>query len=150
MNKRQAIGLSVIGALALVILLLVVTGARAEPDAALPAAPADVVSNTISYQGRLLDGEDNPVDGATVMTFSLYAEAIGGAPLWQGRLSVPVNEGLFDVTLGVDPALFNGQALWLGVWVEGDSQELQPRRQLLPAPYAFHALTARWSGLMDV
>ncbi len=150
MNKRQAIGLSVIGALALVILLLAVTGVWAEPDASLPAAPADIVSNTISYQGRLLDGDDSPVDGTTVMTFSLYAGATGGTPLWRDRLDVPVNEGLFDVTLGVNPGLFDGQALWLGVQVEGDAQELQPRRQLLPVPYAFHALTVRWSGLMDV
>lgn len=120
MNKKQALGISVIGALALVILLLTVTGVRAEPDATLlaaptiPAAQADVVSPTISYQGRLLDGEDNPVDGTTVMTFSLYAGATGGSPLWQDRLNVPVNEGLFDVILAVNPALFDGQALWLG------------------------------------
>jgi hypothetical protein len=139
MNNRRAIALSIAGALVLAILLLAATGTQAEPDAALPAAPAaqaDVVSPTISYQGRLLDSGGNPVDGTPVITFSLYAEATCGSPLWQEWLSVPVDDGLFHVTLAPPTALFDGRALWLGVHVQGDPAELAPRQQLLPAPYA--------------
>jgi hypothetical protein len=139
MNNKRAIGLSVIGALALVLLLLAVTRAQAKPDAALPAAlaaQADIVSGTISYQGRLLDGDGNPVDGSPVLTFSLYAQPSGGPPLWQDWFNVTVQDGLFHVILAPELDLFDGRALWLGIRVQGDPAELSPRQQLLPAPYA--------------
>ncbi|MFL7792399.1 MAG: tail fiber domain-containing protein, partial [Anaerolineae bacterium] len=53
--------------------------------------------------------------------------------------TVPVENGLFTVFLEIPPTLFDGQALWLGVQVEGDAQEMTPRQQLLPAPYALYA-----------
>jgi hypothetical protein len=138
MNEKQAIALSAAGALALALafLLLAVTGAQAKPDAALPAAQADVVSGAISYQGRLLDSGGNPVDGTPAITFSLYAQPSGGSPLWQDWFNVPVADGLFHVTLAPPTALFDGRPLWLGVRVQGDPGELDPRQQLLPAPYA--------------
>ena len=57
---------------------------------------------------------------------------------------------LFNAGLEIPPSLFNGQALWLGVHVEGDTQEMTPRQQLLPAPYALYAKVAPWDGLADV
>jgi hypothetical protein len=139
MNNKQAIGLSMVGALALAILLLAVTGAQAKPDAAPPAAPAaqaDIVSGTISYQGRLLDAGGNPVNGTPVVTFSLYAQPSGGLPLWRDWFNVTVQDGLFHVILAPDLDLFDGRPLWLGIRVQGDPAELSPRQQLLPAPYA--------------
>jgi hypothetical protein len=138
-NKRQALGLSIVGALALLIVLLAVTVVQAKPDAASTAASAvqaDIVSGTISYQGRLLDSEGHPVDGARAMTFRLYPQATEGTPLWSGMFPVPVEHGLFSVNLPVPPDLFDGQALWLGVQVEGEA-EMVPRQQLTPVPYAF-------------
>ncbi|MFL7790922.1 MAG: tail fiber domain-containing protein, partial [Anaerolineae bacterium] len=64
--------------------------------------------------------------------------------------TVPVENGLFTVFLEIPPALFDGQALWLGVQVEGDTQEMTPRQQLLPAPYALYAKSAPWNGLVGV
>jgi hypothetical protein len=139
MNRKSArtiVWVSV-GALALIGLMLVVTSAWAGParvNPTAPLAPADVVSGTLSYQGQLLSG-GSPVNGTRVMTFSVYAQSSGGAPLWSQVIDVVVTKGLFTVYLQVDPMLFNGQALWLGVTVAGES-EMTPRQSLLPAPYA--------------
>jgi hypothetical protein len=126
-------------------LLLLVTAAEAGP-----AAPAASVANSLSYQGQLLDSGGNPVDGTTVMTFSLYLTDTGDAPIWSQIAPVEVDHGLFNAYLDVNPALFDGQALWLGVQVAGDPQEMVPRQPLLPVPYAFHALSAPWSGLSGI
>ena len=143
-NKRMIIW-TLAGALTLVILLLAVTGVWAEPtqtNPAAPSAPLAVFSTTISFQGRLLDSSGTAVDGTPAMTFRVYTQAEGGTPVWEDGYSVPVENGLFNVSLEIPPALFDGQALWLGVQVEGDGQEMRPRQQLLPAPYALYAKSA--------
>lgn len=106
-------------------------------QAALPA-PDGLVADSLSYQGLLLDAGGSPVDGSRTFIFRLYLQAIGGTPVWsQTHLNVSVEEGLFHVALsGVDSGLFDGQELWLGVQVQGDAQEMEPRQPLLPAPYA--------------
>ncbi|MFL7790583.1 MAG: tail fiber domain-containing protein [Anaerolineae bacterium] len=145
MNNKKMIIWTLAGALTLVILLLAVTGVWAEPNQttlAAPSAPLAVFSNTISFQGRLLDSAGNPVNGTPVMNFRVYTQAVGGTPVWEDGYSVPVENGLFTVFLEIPPALFDGQALWLGVQVEGDAQEMTPRQQLLPAPYALYAKSA--------
>jgi hypothetical protein len=139
MNSKRLIVLSIVGVLAMMGLLLVVTGTQARGDergSTAALAQASVVSGTISYQGRLLNADGTPVEGMHTMAFRLYAQASGGVPLWTDSFPVPVEKGLFHVTLGVDPALFDGRALWLGVWVEGDTEEVTPRQPILPAPYA--------------
>jgi hypothetical protein len=153
MNSKRMIVLSIVGALALAGLLLAATGAWARGDArssAAALAQAGVVSGTISYQGRLLNADGTPVEGMHTMAFRVYAQASGGTPLWSDSFPVPVEEGLFHVMLDVDPALFDGRALWLGVQVEGDAEEMTPRQPLLPAPYALYALSAPWTGLTGV
>lgn len=154
MNRKtaKAIAWTVVGALAMVGVLMVVTGAWAGPDqtrADVALAPADVVSGTLSYQGQLLSGS-SPVNSTRVMTFSVYNQSAGGAPLWSQTIDVVINKGLFTVYLQVDPVLFNGQALWLGVTVAGES-EMTPRQQLLPAPYALSLrpgaiISATWNN----
>ena len=153
MNNKGTIVLVITSALALTVLFLVVIGTWAEPPQhalAAPLTPLDVVSNTLSYQGHLLDADGNPVDAITTMTFSLYDQATSGTALWTQSGDVSVNEGLFTVYLNVSPALFDGQGRWLGVHVAGDAQEMTPRQPLLPVPYAFYALAAPWSGLSGV
>jgi hypothetical protein len=139
MNNKRTIVLVTVGALSLVILLMAATGAWAGPGERGPAAalaPAGVVSDTISYQGRLLDSSGNAVAGTRTMDFRLYADASGGTPLWSQSGSVTLEDGLFNVNLTVDPAHFDGRSLWLGVQVQGDAQEMTPRQPLLPVPYA--------------
>jgi hypothetical protein len=152
-NNKKMIMWTFAGTLALVILLLAVTGVWAESDQtnrAAPSAPSAVFSDALSFQGRLLDSAGDPVDGSPMMTFRVYTQAVGGSPMWEDAYNVPVENGLFNAGLEIPPVLFDGQALWLGVHVEGDAQEMQPRQQLLPAPYALYAKRAPWDGLVGV
>lgn len=94
-----------------------------------------------SYQGQLTDASGNPVsNGNYQMTFRLYNsedDDVGDA-LWSETQTVPVNSGLFNITLGANstiPTEIFAQKLWLGVEVESDG-EMTPRQQLTGAPYA--------------
>ncbi len=103
----------------------------AEGDVSLAAMVAD----KINYQGRLTDTGGTPLDGTYPMRFEIYDIVTGGTSLWDsGLVSVDVDQGLFNVELAVDPADFNGQALWLRIYVDGDW--LSPRQELVPVPYA--------------
>jgi hypothetical protein len=153
MNSKRTMIWTLAGALTLLILLLAVTGVWAEPtqiNSAAPSAPLAVFSNALSFQGRLLDSAGNPVDDSPMMTFRVYTQTEGGAPVCEDAYNVPVENGLFNAGLEIPPLLFDGQALWLGVHVEGDGQEMQPRQQLLPTPYALYAKSALWNGLVSV
>jgi hypothetical protein len=69
------------------------------------------------------------------MRFIVYNAEVAGSALWDsGNLSVTVENGLFNVQLGVEQVDFDGRALWLSIIVDG--QTLSPRQEILPAPYA--------------
>ncbi len=86
------------------------------------------------------------------VTFALYKEEQGGAPLWMETQSVPVDSaGHYTVQLGsTQPAglpkeLFaSGEARWMGVQPEG--QQEQTRVLLLSVPYALKAADAETIG----
>lgn len=129
------------GMLVVLVLTLPGRGVVAGPPPAGPGgaevtAIAAAVGDTVNYQGRLTDpATGNALDGTYTMRFELYTAETGGSPVWDsGSLSVPVDNGLFNVQLDVDQGDFNGQALWLRIQVGG--QWLTPRREILPAPYA--------------
>ena len=103
----------------------------AEGDVSLAA----MVGDKINYQGRLTDTGGTPLDGTYPMRFEIYDIVTGGTSLWDsGLVSVDVDNGLFNVELDVDPSDFNGQALWLRIYVDPDW--LTPRQELVPVPYA--------------
>ena len=99
-----------------------------------------VVTPLLQYQGRLTDPATGEIvaDGSYSMNIQLYNVETGGTALWAETEDVPVQDGLFSTVLGdtnaLSPALFNGQALWLGITVEGE--ELGPRQPVLPVAYA--------------
>jgi hypothetical protein len=106
---------------------------------AIPAllAPGDPVAGKINYQGRLTDPEGLPLDGTFTMRFQVYNDPAAGVLQWDSNnVSVDVDNGLFNVGLnvGADTADFNGQGLWLRIYVNGEW--LSPRQELLPVPYA--------------
>ncbi len=97
-------------------------------------------------------GEGNTASRVVGVTFSLYAEQTGGAPLWSEVQNVQVDKsGHYTVMLGSTQAdglplsMFTAaQAQWLGVRVEAQAE--QARVMLLSVPYALKAADAETFG----
>jgi hypothetical protein len=104
------------------------------------------------FSGTANDAGGNPVTGVAGITFALYAEQAGGAPLWSETQNVQAGAGgHYTVLLGAAkseglPAdLFTAeQAHWVGISVEGLAE--QPRILLVSAPYALKAGDAETLG----
>lgn len=114
----------------------------------LAAAPAfgDALPDAINFQGKLVDpATNNPKNGPTTMTFSIYPAAGGSpaTPLYaETQANVPVTNGVFAVEIGTSAALprdlFLGASAYLGVTIAGDT-EMKPLQRLVMSPYAFTA-----------
>ena len=111
------------------------------------AAPVAVVPPVVRFTGTL------PAANATVgVTFALYKDQTGGAPLWLETQNVSLDSsGRYTVNLGTNHAgglpaeLFAaGEARWLGVQPEGQAE--QPRVLLVSVPYAMKAADAETLG----
>jgi len=133
------------------ILVLALFWAQTAGALSLPATrnaqPASTA--TIPYQGRLADADGNPLTDTVNMIFRLYAQASGGAPLWEeqwtGSNGVQVSDGLFNVMLGsltpIPQDVITGHDnLFLGI-TAGTDDEMTPRVQLGSVPFAVQALT---------
>jgi hypothetical protein len=102
----------------------------------------------VRQSGVVRDGAGQPRAGAATLTFGIYAEAEGGAPLWTEVQAVTLDrQGRYAVALGalapegLPLALFtSGEARWLGVAVDGGAE--LPRIALLSVPYALKAADA--------
>jgi len=111
-----------------------------------------VVPTLASFSGVLTDVDGKPLTSVTGVTFSLYKDADGGAPLWMEVQNVRPNKaGHYTLTLGsttsegLPTSLFaSGEARWLGVQPEGQAE--QPRVLLLSVPYALKAADAETVG----
>jgi hypothetical protein len=94
----------------------------------------------------------SPLAGTIQITFSLYNDSRGGEALWSETQSVtPDGSGHYSIYLGitklngVPTTLFtSGQAHWLGVQVQGQTE--QPRVFLVSVPYAMKAGDAATVG----
>jgi len=97
-------------------------------------------------------GSSAPHRDVVGITFALYKEQEGGAPLWMEVQNVKLNsQGRYTVLLGsthpegLPMDIFSSaEAQWLGVQVEG--QEEQPRVLLVSVPYALKAAEAETLG----
>jgi hypothetical protein len=96
----------------------------------------------------LSDVEGKPLTGVVGVTFLLYRDQQGGAPLWMETQNVQPNaSGHYAVMLGatsssgLPPDIFaSGEARWLAVQVAGQAE--QARVLLVAVPYAMKALDA--------
>jgi hypothetical protein len=114
------------------LMTLMAGGAAAVQNGPIPEA---IVADKINYQGWLTDLGGTPLNGSYPMRFELYDAETVGTLLWDsGLLSVDVDHGRFSVDLDVEPANFDGQELWIRIYVNGEW--LEPRQELLPTPYA--------------
>ncbi len=122
-------------------LLLAGAGFARRADAAVPTL--------VQYQGFLTDLAGQPLDGEHALEFALYADSIGGTPLWQeAHPGVVVAGGAFATLLGTTSPLgtgyFSGALVWLETRVDGTP--LAPRRSLASVPYALRAAHADIAG----
>ncbi len=134
---KYRIGCVLVGFLSLVLSLAAQTSSSSSATAQV--APLIQFSNVVT------DVNGEPLTGVVGITFYLYQEQQGGAPLWLETQNVrPDKTGHYTVLLGsttsqgLPASIFtSGEAHWLGVQVSG--QEEQPRVMLVSAPYALKA-----------
>lgn len=135
MDKRRT--LSLVISLALILALSAGISRAQAPipgEATGEAAIEAVVNSRISYQGVLSEG-GVPVTGTRDMIFRLYSNAACTTQVGSdiNKPGVGLTNGFFTVELAVNQALFNGQGLWLKVFVGATGLGCQ---ELLPVPYA--------------
>ena len=124
------------------------------------ASPVSAAPGVVHYHGYLTDTLGDPIDcpsadacpsGPVGLTFRLYAEPAGGAPVWEETLdAAPVKDGRLNLLLGetnpiAAPALT--QEAWLGLSING-AAELTPRQFLASVPYAVRAALAQDSAAL--
>lgn len=113
---------------------------------------AATVPSLINFSGILTDLNGKPLNGTVSVTFYLYKDDQGGAPLWLETQNVQADRtGHYNVMLGSTrsaglPAdiFVAGQARWLSVQPQG--QKELPRVMLLSVPYALKAGDAQTVG----
>ena len=101
--------------------------AAAQTAAGKPIPTSTLVPRLIRFSGVAKDDSGKPVTGVVGITFSLYKDQQGGAPLWMETQNVhPDAKGNYTVQLGATKPdglpldLFSsGDARWLGVSVNG-------------------------------
>jgi CRP-like cAMP-binding protein len=116
----------------------------------LAASNAAAVPVVIQHHGRLLDGDDQPVNGSRDFVFTLHEVESDPtldppSPVWTRSYTVPVAEGLYTVALGaggtgdaLDSALFD-RTTTLYLQVKVSDSVLAPRLIVGSVPYAFIA-----------
>lgn len=117
-----------------------------------PASSSSAVPRMLNFSGRAADAHGTVLTGVAGITFSIYGQQYGGAPLWIETQNVTADaKGNYTAQLGATQAqglplvLFNtGEARWLGVRVNGGEE--QSRVMLLSVPYALKAADAETIG----
>ena len=93
------------------------------------------VPGLVTFSGALRDAKGHPLQGVVGVTFSLYKEQQGGAPLWTENQNAQLDDqGRYLVLLGATHAsglpidLFaSGEPRWLGVQAQLPEEQEQPR-----------------------
>ena len=117
-----------------------------------PSATVAGVPRLMSFSGKLTDGEGRLLPSVTGVTFSIYKDQEGGAPVWlETQNARPDIAGRYTVQLGASKSeglpldLFSsGEARWLGVQISGQPE--QRRVLLLSVPYALKASDSETLG----
>lgn len=136
---------------ALILSMIMLWGARLGQAQAV-AGNDGIVPNLVRFNGSLTDSSGKPLSGVVGVTFALYKDEQGGAPLWLETQNVVADKnGNYTVALGASssaglpPDIFvAGEARWLGVRPSGQGE--QARILLLSVPYALKAGDAQTLG----
>jgi len=119
-------------------------------------SPGASVPTVVQFSGVLSDMNGKPLSGTVGVTFLLYKDQQGGAPLWLETQNVqPDKAGRYSVMLGStsnrglpNDIFVAGEARWLAVQAQGQPE--QPRVMLLSVPYALKAGDAETLGGLPV
>jgi trimeric autotransporter adhesin len=120
--------------------------------------PAQVTANggavppLVKFSGTLADLNGKPLSGVVGVTFALYKDQQGGAPVWLETQNVQLDKsGRYSVMLGSMsstgmPAdvFVAGEARWVGIQPQGQAE--QTRVLLVSVPYAMKAGDAQTLG----
>jgi hypothetical protein len=113
---------------------------------------ASSLPRLVRFGSSVTDLNGKPMTGVVGITFALYSEQTGGAPLWLETQNVTADaNGHYTALLGstkpegLPAELFTSeQARWVGMQVSGQPE--QPRVLLVSAPYALKAGDAETIG----
>jgi hypothetical protein len=138
--------------LALSTLCLIALLASSLSQAQTSNATSTIVPRLVRFAGVAKDADNKNLAGTVGMTFLLYKDQQGGAPLWMETQNVQADSnGRYSVQLGVTKpgglptdVFTSGEARWLAVQISGQTE--QPRVLLLSVPYALKAADAETIG----
>jgi hypothetical protein len=141
-----------VGSMMLMLLPVCIASGAGQDSTSEGMSAKAVVPTVVSYSGTLIDENGKPLTTITGVTFFLYKDQEGGAPLWMETQNVrPDRNGRYTVMLGamtrggLQSDLFaTGEARWLGIQAQGQSE--QARIMLLAVPYALKAADAETVG----
>ncbi len=113
-----------------------------------------IIPRLVRFSGVAMDANGHVPAGEVALTFTLYEEQQGGAPLWSETQAVqPDSQGHYSVLLGstqsngLPQELFTGnKARWVGVQPNLVGTAEQPRVLLVGVPYAMKASDAETLG----
>jgi len=105
------------------------------------------VGSGFTYQGRMFDVTNAPVQGICDLALRLYDQDSGGAQIGSTVTitSVAMSDGYFDVTPDFGALSFNGEARWLEIesaCPPGAGATTFPRQAINIVPYALYALNS--------
>lgn len=115
-------------------------------------ASTEAVPRLVKFGGLIKDDVGHPRTGVVGVTFAIYKEQEGGAPLWLETQNVQADsKGSYLALLGstkvegLPAELFaTNEARWVGVQPEGQAE--QPRVLFVSVPYALKAVDAETLG----
>lgn len=119
---------------------------------AIVSTTVTAVPRLVSCSGRAVDTQGKAFAGIAGVTFAIYSQQTGGAPLWLETQNVRADaKGNYTAQLGATVPeglplnLFStSESRWLGIRVNGGEE--QPRVLLLSVPYALKAADAETIG----
>jgi len=126
---------------------LLLSGSVLAQSANNDGLPSESPMRIVNFSGSVPERVVSATRGVCGVTFAIYRDQNGGAPLWQETQNVTLDTGghytvqLGSTTSGLPPDLFpSDQQRWLGVQLQGEVE--QPRVLLGSVPYALKALEA--------
>jgi endosialidase-like protein len=116
--------------------------------------PSVSVPRLINITGVFRPADGQPPAAVETVTLAIYADELGGAPLWQETQTVTIDDrGRYSLLLGatssggIPPDVFAaGNAHWLGTKFERAGEVEGPRIRLTSVPYALKAANADTLG----